>query len=148
MNTATATRETELETVDLNTQIGREMFSPHPWYAKTHHEFNLHGKRAKLEIHTFKSDRTLRTRATVSWVSKDGGGYIHRMGIGGGGDFSVLAYPDQIQRCTQSSIKEHHANALVNFAAIKARAINHYPTPETALQDAQQWLDRYSQAEE
>lgn len=132
MTTATATPAAE----DQATQYSREMFSPHPWQGRTRKELAIHGKLARLEIHTFKSGTAITTKASIQWISKDGMGAISRMGIGGGGDFYAKVIPDALTRCTEKAVKEQHSIALHHLATIEEKAREHYPTPATVLQDA------------
>lgn len=132
MNTATATKEfTRSET-----RYERERFSPHPWEGKTTFKLAIHGKLAKLTIHTSKTGAKIRSTANLGWITMDGYGVTTRLGIGGGGDFYALAAPDAVTRCTEKAIREQHGKALANYHTTMAAVLAHYDNPASVLQDA------------
>lgn len=88
------------------------------WRAETQTDlgFEVEGKPAFLEVNTYKSNRGIVTYAGVK--CRDGAFIVTRVFR----DYSECL--DQFQgRCTEKTIRERHALALVDLEAIKARAI-------------------------
>lgn len=128
--------ETQKVKVVTEAQFSRELYSPHPWQGKTAYEFTLHGKVARLTIHTSKTGAKIRSTANLGWITKGGLGVTTRLGIGGGGDFYALAAPDAVTRCTEKAIREQHGKALANYHTTMAAVLAHYDNPASVLQDA------------
>lgn len=97
------------------------------WEAES--EIPLIGRRV-LKVHTRKTSRGLRCSASAVELSADGRSYTWVMF----GDFGEKLADNPTARCTEKTVKEMHAAALVDIEAVKARALAFYAAKETKEQ--------------
>lgn len=107
------------------------------WEAET--EIPLIGRRV-LKVHTRKTSRGLRCSASAVELSADGLSYTWVMF----GDFGEKLADNPTARCTEKTVKEMHAAALVDIEAVKARALAFYAAK--AEKDAKEAADARAEA--
>jgi hypothetical protein len=118
------------------TTLSREQYGSKPWQAKTHRTISIHGKVARINVHTSKDGTKVKTTASIAWYTKDGFGMVSRMGFGHDREFHMQVIPAFIGRCTEKTVAEHHAQAIAHFAMIEQKARDHYPTADKVMPDA------------
>lgn len=99
-------------------------------HAKTRIALTFHGVAAVLEIETSKSDKSVSARASVSWPTACGRGFIHRFSFGGDGDYSEVR-AKKPARATEKAIREVHELAMSKQDEIIANAKAYYAKPES-----------------
>jgi hypothetical protein len=98
--------------------------------AKSTAELTIDGKLAQLSIETSKTNYPkgeIITTATIGWISADGIGVVHALGLGRGyaGDFYVTV-ERTTARATEKAISTLHNKALDRYDAIVAQALAYY----------------------
>lgn len=102
--------------------------------AKTYAETQIDGKAAQIAIETSKSNYpkgTITTTVSVGWISADGRGVTHRLGLGSGGDYHTTI-ERTVARATEKAITTQHDRALARFDELTAAAVEYYATEAEA----------------
>jgi hypothetical protein len=110
------------------TRIGKSTYDG--LTAKSTAELTIDGKRAQLSIETSKTNYPkgdITTTATIGWISADGRGVTHALGLGRGfaGDFYVTV-ERTTARATEKAISTLHNKALDRYDDIVAQALAYY----------------------
>ncbi len=116
------------------TRIGKSTYNG--LTAKSTAELTIDGKRAQLSIETSKTNYPkgdITTTATIGWISADGRGVTHALGLGRAyaGDFYVTV-ERTTARATEKAITTLHNKALDQYDTIVERALAYYEAKAAA----------------